>query len=625
MKIRSALFFAFISFLFLMPLKVEGLTKDQYKSRNICGEGKYEIAGAHTDGIADHVGCYNTFDEAHNAMVAINADDLIIFERKNGVTSLVDAQYALMDLTVNKEAVTYYYADEKDETRPNNYMDNGSLYGGVDGAFISVNRPNKVAHLKTAGYDGWVNPGDYEIVPINWVKSSTSYQITSEYIRHNYAAKIQNTYNGSSGRIIGPKPEGIDAGTYYSYDGKYFYKNRLEMLKDYKENTHKRAVNSNNPYYNYYLYLPNHSKTSYSSVNIDSYIRDVLGYKQDVYGDVSKSQTSRLYGKGTFFYYAQQKYGVNAILSLSLSRNETGNGTSNLAINKNNGFGLNAVDSSPTESATWYPSFANSILGYASKWITYGYANPFDSRYHGSVFGNKGIGMNIKYASDPYWSEKMASNYYAIDHYYGFQDYNYYQLGVNKTQVAARSNPSNSAKVVYNLNDIDTPFIIVEEIVGDTVNGSNKWYKIVSDLNIDQNANQLHAYNDYNWNSAYVYVPACFVTKINQGKNGLISPMQTTSFKDSTYSYNLYIKTSETTGPQLDLKVAQLTKEANYYYDASLTQKTGKKVLKDMTDRIAHRGPDAEGFYVKGNVALGQRRLWSIQQPIMETVKQSLI
>lgn len=37
--------------------------------------------------------------------------------------------------------------------------------------------------------------------------------------------------------------------------------------------------------------------------------------------------------------------------------------------------------------------------------------------------------------------------------------------------------------------------------------------------------------------------------------------------------------------------------------------KNKKKVLKNMTDRIAHRGPDAEGFFVKGNVALGQRRL----------------
>lgn len=37
--------------------------------------------------------------------------------------------------------------------------------------------------------------------------------------------------------------------------------------------------------------------------------------------------------------------------------------------------------------------------------------------------------------------------------------------------------------------------------------------------------------------------------------------------------------------------------------------KNAKKLLKQMTDRIAHRGPDAEGFFVEDNVALGQRRL----------------
>lgn len=38
-------------------------------------------------------------------------------------------------------------------------------------------------------------------------------------------------------------------------------------------------------------------------------------------------------------------------------------------------------------------------------------------------------------------------------------------------------------------------------------------------------------------------------------------------------------------------------------------KKTTKKVLKAMTDRIKHRGPDGEGFYLDENVALGHRRL----------------
>ena len=38
-------------------------------------------------------------------------------------------------------------------------------------------------------------------------------------------------------------------------------------------------------------------------------------------------------------------------------------------------------------------------------------------------------------------------------------------------------------------------------------------------------------------------------------------------------------------------------------------KKTTKKILKAMTDRIEHRGPDAEGFFLDNNCALGHRRL----------------
>ena len=34
-----------------------------------------------------------------------------------------------------------------------------------------------------------------------------------------------------------------------------------------------------------------------------------------------------------------------------------------------------------------------------------------------------------------------------------------------------------------------------------------------------------------------------------------------------------------------------------------------KPALKKMTDMIAHRGPDGEGFYINGNVGLGHRRI----------------
>jgi asparagine synthase (glutamine-hydrolysing) len=35
----------------------------------------------------------------------------------------------------------------------------------------------------------------------------------------------------------------------------------------------------------------------------------------------------------------------------------------------------------------------------------------------------------------------------------------------------------------------------------------------------------------------------------------------------------------------------------------------GPQVLQKMTDRLAHRGPDGQGIFIKENVGLGHRRL----------------
>jgi asparagine synthase (glutamine-hydrolysing) len=58
--------------------------------------------------------------------------------------------------------------------------------------------------------------------------------------------------------------------------------------------------------------------------------------------------------------------------------------------------------------------------------------------------------------------------------------------------------------------------------------------------------------------------------------------------------------------------------------------KPQKKILKKMTDRIAYRGPDSEGFYLDENIALGHRRLSIIdlntgKQPIYNEDKNIVI
>ena len=549
------------------PKDTKAFSSSNYENRSLCGA--FEVSSLKSDGSITKLSCFNTFNEAKNYMKSNGGDDLVVFTKVSGKTKIVDANLALVDLSVNPTTLTLFYTNSNLTGFRYTYMDTGSLYGGVDGAFIESTynaNGNYVAKVKIGNFTGWISWEAYEIVPLSWVKSSSSYTVTNESIKHNYVNKIQETYSGSRGSTIGPKPEMLSTGTYYSYDGKYFYKDQKTMLKDYKNGNYNNAVNKNNAYYNYYMYLSNHTRTNYSSQNIDEYIRDNMGITQDVYGNASNGSNSRLYGQGTFFYYAQEKYGVNAILSLSLSRNETSHGRSKPAVLKNNGFGLDAVDSSPTESANWYASFSSSILGYASKWLTYGYLHPSDWRYFGPQFGDKWIGMNVNYASDTYWSEKMAAQYYALDKAKGLQDYNFYQLGVTTSQIQARSDASTNAKVVYTYPEAEDAVVIIGEKEGTVVNGDATWYKVVSDLNIDSNFNEITS-GDYNWDS-YVYVPASYIKKINTGKNGYISPNDVTKYQNKDYEYDLYVEDTV-----LKPKVAKSTKDTSFYYDSALTAK----------------------------------------------------
>ena len=577
----------------LYPKDTYAFSQANYEYKSLCGN--FEVAGMHTDGVIDPVGCFNTFDEAKNFMKSNGADDLVVFGKVSGKTKILDANVALLDLSVNPTTLTYFYTNSNLTGSSYTYMDTGSLYGGVDGALLDSSYSSAkgvyTAKVKIGNFTGWISQEAYEVVPITWVKSSSSYTVTNESIKHNYVNKIQETFTGSKGSIIGPKPDMLSPGTYYSYDGKYFYTDRTTMIKDYKNGNYNNAVNKDNEYYNYYMYLSNHTRTSYSSQNIDEYIRNNMGISQDVYGNASNGSNSRLYGKGVFYYYAQEKYGVNAILSLSLSRNETSHGRSNLAINKNNGFGLNAVDTSPTESANWYASYASSILGYASKWITYGYAHPRDWRYFGPQFGDKWIGMNVKYASDTYWSEKMAAQYYSLDKAKGLQDYNFYQLGVVTRQANAMSDASNSSKFVYSYPEAEDAVVIIGEKQGEAVEGNTTWYKVVSDLNIDSNFNEITS-GDYNWDG-YVYIPAAYVKKINQGKNGYISPNEVTEYQDKDYEYDLYVE--ETT---LKPKVAKTIKQTEYYYDSALTVKRDQVLLKDRYVMVYTAAYDKNGVAV---------------------------
>ena len=44
--------------------------------------------------------------------------------------------------------------------------------------------------VKIANFAGWIGKNNYEIVPLSWVKSSSSYTVNDSSIKHNYIKNV---------------------------------------------------------------------------------------------------------------------------------------------------------------------------------------------------------------------------------------------------------------------------------------------------------------------------------------------------------------------------------------------------------------------------------------------------
>ena len=101
------------------------------------------------------------------------------------------------------------------------------------------------------------------------------------------------------------------------------------------------------------------------------------------------SESSKLRDAGQLIVQAQDWYGTNALLVAGIAANESAWGTSNIAQTKNNLFGINAVDSSPGQSANTFPSVAACIEEYMQYFLSEQYLNPDNWKYSGGFLGNK--------------------------------------------------------------------------------------------------------------------------------------------------------------------------------------------------------------------------------------------
>ena len=232
--------------------------------------------------------------------------------------------------------------------------------------------------------------------------------------------RLAITISGLSGYMKTEDLQALDASKnfipYYESDGHRFYHyvsqyasipvayhlSDMEVGKKYysADGLHFDGFNLENPF----LFKDLTEATNYSAEDLDK-IFSLLNI-----------DNSLLENKGATFKEAEEHYHINALYLLAHSALESDWGRSNIAKDKNNFFGITAYDTTPYLSAKTFDDVDKGILG-ATKWIKENYID------RGRTFlGNKASGMNVEYASDPYWGEKIASVMMKINEKLGGKD-----------------------------------------------------------------------------------------------------------------------------------------------------------------------------------------------------------
>ena len=377
---------------------------------------------------------------------------------------------------------------------------------GADAAYLGTDG-GKVKFM-LSGVVGEVAASEVQVVDFSSVQSVSCYKAEDGRLLH-YITQDMTTPGHVTSLDNGGAPSYLQGGvTYYSYDGHYFYTDYGIMLDDYQNNTRANSVNPGNPHYNYYQYLPFRSRTAYSGAEINSLI------------DGKTKSSSKLRGTGDYFVNSQNTYGVNALVMAGIAANESGWGTSSICQNKNNLFGLNAVDSSPGTSANTYASVEECIRQFADGWMSRKYLKPGNWVYNGGFLGNKASGVNVKYASDPYWGEKAANIIWRLDQSGGSRDANAYTIGIKDTlatghtSVNVRSGSSTSNPSLYMTGSASNYAVLVQDPAAE-----NSFYRIQSDavLNADRGSVNKET-GKYDYDNMYAYISSNFVTLVNQGE-----------------------------------------------------------------------------------------------------------
>lgn len=397
---------------------------------------------------------------------------------------------------------------------------------GNDAAYLTTRADMKV-EFKISGVVGVADFADVTIIPLEFLNdtSLSIYKNIDGNLYHQVKNDVANDYY-SNLINLGPSPAYLAQDvSYYSYDGHYFYEDISVLLDDYKNDSYANSINVSEPYYNYYQFVSHRTLTNITQQQMEEYLHESLLIDDVIYSyeDMDKDSAddsltrSQFYGSEFAFYQYQYQYGANAAMMIALAMNESAYGRSSLAFTRNNLFGHAAYDSDVERNASRYLSVPSSIYSHAKYYISGTYCYPSKFQYHGGFFGNKASGMNVSYASDPYWGEKAAQYYYKLDEALGFKDKDAYTLGINldSDAIDVYQFSDLNSQILYQSNaNEDYAFVILEAF---DANG-HSWYKIQSDASLDQDSTVELLY-DYDFANHVGYILQDCIELVLAGTN----------------------------------------------------------------------------------------------------------
>ena len=370
-------------------------------------------------------------------------------------------------------------------------------YTGGDGSNVSILLMGKNGAVQAQG--GQKPVAQVELIPPAHITAQSYYENVNGELTHvlqafHYDSRTNRYVANSSRVVIGPAPAGMArTGRYYSYDAyRYYFNDPL-------------TAGSVSLYHEpYYKTLPLRSITNYTAEELNRYIASW------------ELPNSALNDTGAIFKRVQNQTGVNAAMLLSMAAHESAKGTSAIALEKNNFFGVGAIDQDPYGEADRFHSVTDSILYQAQVKINDQYLNQQDWRYRGPHVGDKDSGLNVQYASDPYWGEKIAGHMYRLDTFLGGKDADKYTIGwVRQPAYAYTPGGWPSRTVAYPLyKDGGYPAFIPVIVTGT----GGEYYIARGIMPVSKNIADPTA--EYDIDGSRIYIPMnAFTTSIQNPKN----------------------------------------------------------------------------------------------------------